>query len=740
MKQKITYLVAMLCLTALVMSAQPLPQPKQPQRACDIVRIKQQKGKTIYTPAKQVNKNASEAQQQANFRYYSSRQSQNAPRLAESELTDTATVTLMYNLQEEEFGTFYVYSIMAYNSEWSEFWQPIMYTPEGSPVKGLIVKIPFGTYDLYTNTYEQSGEHRQFLHIDELITIDKDTTIYLDVINSDNLMGWDIYNSSNELLIPQTVRYIDHDPWIEVIEEGNVINGQGTALLRLDGYGYVNMYSFMYDSKTEDRPYPIFCFINGLSDRYKFCVYETTLDNEGMIYINRLNEVSGTDSFPLMNDAGDYVAYEEQIKRTSMGIEAVENPLMEARVYTYLDNILYDSNSCRTFSDDGVAHVMINAKKNGNEQLEGVNMSVTLGVMDYSNLASAYIDGPEVMVNQDRSFECLVHDIYEVLTPEIGVRKDDYPAHPMFSYTYVQKKGVVANSCPLIAITSNNKWDKWSNGNTIYMSNKYMGRNAESIGSGNYYSTMMAKYNNEVIWNGKYALDSLSYSWRGNPDGEYELEFTNANVAVDGIPGKNVTTVHFDQTTEDQNPPVLKMLQFRDAENNVTDRFEIPDEGKILFAGGDFDPRSIAYMTEYGYESNWDYNECQPMTIEVLYAPYGTDEWQPLEGIEHQEEYDDIPGLGFFYRGSLAGVTTPSENGWFDLKFRLVDDSGNWQEQTLSPAFRIDALVQSAVSEVRDGSAHEVARYSIDGKRVDTSHRGVTIIRMSDGTARKVIL
>ena len=98
------------------------------------------------------------------------------------------------------------------------------------------------------------------------------------------------------------------------------------------------------------------------------------------------------------------------------------------------------------------------------------------------------------------------------------------------------------------------------------------------------------------------------------------------------------------------------------------------------------------------------------------------------------------PGLGFFYRGSLAGVTTPSENGWFDLKFRLVDESGNWQEQTLSPAFRIDALVQSAVSEVRDGSAHEVARYSIDGKRVDTSHRGVTIIRMSDGTARKVIL
>ncbi len=128
------------------------------------------------------------------------------------------------------------------------------------------------------------------------------------------------------------------------------------------------------------------------------------------------------------------------------------------------------------------------------------------------------------------------------------------------------------------------------------------------------------------------------------------------------------------------------------------------------------------------------------MTIEVLYAPYGTDEWQPLESVEHQAEYDDIPGLGFFYAGPLTSVNAPSENGWFDLKFRLEDESGNWQEQTLSPAFRIDALVQSAVTEVRDNDAHEVARYSIDGKRVDASHQGVTIIRMSDGTARKVLV
>ena len=61
-------------------------------------------------------------------------------------------------------------------------------------------------------------------------------------------------------------------------------------------------------------------------------------------------------------------------------------------------------------------------------------------------------------------------------------------------------------------------------------------------------------------------------------------------------------------------------------------------------------------------------------------------------------------------------------------------------DQVVSPAFRIDDLAYSSVATIGSGDAHEVARYSIDGKRVDASHQGVTIIRMSDGTARKVLV
>ena len=701
MKQKFTFLMAMLCITVVAMAAQP--QLKQ-QRACDVVKMEQQNGKMVAVP------NVAETNYQDNFSLYSPTQ---APRRAEGESTDSATVTFIYNLGEEELSTFYVWAVMVYNTEWSEIWHP--YSTDGRPIEGIIVKVPFGTYDIYTNTYEQVGSHRQFLHIDELITIDKDTTIYLDVINSDNVMCWNLYDNNGRLLEPNTVRYLDQEPWVEVVDMGNVNNGQGEALLSLDGYGFVDIYTFVYDSKTDE--YPIFYYINELSDRYKFCIYETTLDNDGMVYVNRLTDV-GTGHFPLKNDAGDYVVYEEQIQRTPQGLELAENASVKLKTYTYINNTLYDLASTNAESEDGVARVFINAVKNGDGQLDGVNMAVSWGVIDYSGRGAAYIEGPEVMVTQNQGFECLVHDIYDAYTSEVGVLKDNYPPHSKFSYTYSQKKGIVGNSCPLNAISSKNQWEKWSNANMIMMSIKHNGRNGESIGSGNNYSRMTAKYNGEEVWNGKYALDSLSYSWMGKPDGAYEFEFTNDNVGVDDIEGKNVTTVYFDQTKEDQNPPALKMLQFRDADNNVTDRFDTPEGGIMMFAGGDFDPRSISYVVEEGYESMWSYIECQPMTVEVSYAPYGTDEWLPLEGVEHQAEYDDIPGLGFFYSAPLTSVTTPSENCWFDLKFRLVDEAGNWQEQTLSPAFRIEDVTQSAVTEVKVDRATDNAIYNLAGQRM----------------------
>lgn len=745
MKRKL-FLAAMFSLmTLLSMTA----QLKQQQRACDMVKIDLPKAKCAKHAMTNVNINERTT---GYFHVYSP---QNNMRKADGESVDTATVTLLYN--PDRLERYFTISVMVYNNEWSALWHPDQRDQNGDIVKGIVVKVPIGTYDVYTNTVDtQDWSSPSLIHVDEQIDINGDTTLNINPIDAPNLVTWEIYNEAGEQLSPNLVRFLDQEPWFEVLEQGNANQFDGVAMLRLAGYGNVRTGDFAYDAVGETQIGQTGSFyINDLSDRYQHCVVVTTSGKNGMFYQNRLF-CDGTGPFPLKNSAADYYAYEERIVNTPMGRANVDQPNAVLSHNVYYDNSkeLFGYSPSNTPASDGIVRAMVNAPKLGCNNLEGVNLSFRLGLVDYKDWRfqvyqwedengniieqidsmpiEAYIFGPEMMVHSDKTVEYIVNsDVAS--TPDISVWKEDYPGHPKFSYTAEQKKGVIGNNCPLVTFDSRNSWNRWQNANMIIMFASHIGRNGELFGSGDNYSTMTAKYNGEEIYHGKQALDSLRLAVCGvNPDGAYELELVNDNVAVDGIPGKNVTTVYFDQRLEDQNPPLVTMLQFRDGENHVTDRFETPVDGVIMFAGGDFDPRSITYMTEYGYEHYWEYKECLPMDVEVSYAPYGTQEWQPLAGVEHQADYDEILGLGFFFTGSLASVDRSSENGWFDLKFRLQDEAGNWQEQMLSPAFRIDALVQSSVSEVKADHVTDRAIYNLAGQRMrgdlNSLPRGIYIV------------
>ena len=302
-----------------------------------------------------------------------------------------------------------------------------------------------------------------------------------------------------------------------------------------------------------------------------------------------------------------------------------------------------------------------------------------------------------------------------------------YPTHPIFTYPVEMKKGEFGKNCPFI-MGQVSIQDMTAYGGPIVFdcAATPTGRFGEVIFKCK--KNMTLKQNDEII----YTSSTQSYAELEEAlHGDIDAELIIDDVYVDDLPATNVCNIHINADATDSSAPSLTNFQLKDEEGYITERFEDSQDGIIEFMAGDFGfantPMGYVYYTRF-----------QPATVEVSYSPYQANEWNELAVEEVPEYY--WPLLGWFYQGSLASVNRESENGWFDLKFRLVDESGNWQEQTLSPAFRIDALVQSAVSEVRDGSAHEVARYSIDGKRVDTSHHGVTIIRMSDGTARKVIL
>ena len=291
-----------------------------------------------------------------------------------------------------------------------------------------------------------------------------------------------------------------------------------------------------------------------------------------------------------------------------------------------------------------------------------------------------------------------------------------YPGHPAFSYPLSQKgPEALANNCP-IARQLNSVYYNPEMGMNMMMHNiNYVGRFGE-------------------VRQSDIELVEQPFWQDGSPaEGTYEFTLNNENVDVDGLPGKNVTQFWVDKSTGDILAPTLTMLHFRNAEEMVTDRFELSGNGIIELSA--IDENGGIYNEEDGH---YHFAVDKNINVEVAYSPYGEDNWSDI-AVEENPSLFYLPDMGNFFRGSLEGVTGQAYEGWFDLKVKVTDAAGNWQEQVISPAFRIDDLAYSSVATVGKDNACEVARYNLAGQRVDASHRGVTIVRMSDGTARKVI-
>ena len=346
------------------------------------------------------------------------------------------------------------------------------------------------------------------------------------------------------------------------------------------------------------------------------------------------------------------------------------------------------------------------------------------------------IIGLPVMINNDGSVEYVNtgHDglgNHTFHIPEGGGDLIEYPGHPQFSYTSQQKVLPYGSNCPITSVMAQNTESTTWAGTMKYSGIQpcFIGRYGEIIDS--YYSIDI-RYNGETICDNCLTIgnDLPNFAYQGNPDGVMTAHFENTNAVVDGLQGKNVTDIYYDQRQEDWTAPTLQMLLFKDTEGNIIDRFETAEEGILEFAGGDFNFHQVSRVYWF---------DCKEQTVEVSYSPYNTDDWTPLEVNEIPEEYY-MPGFGYFYRGSLRDVTGHGEKGWFDLKIKLTDLSGNWQEQVISPAFRIGDGSQTGIEAIKSETATEVARYTIDGRALNAPQTGVNIIKMSDGTVKKVLV
>ncbi len=445
---------------------------------------------------------------------------------------------------------------------------------------------------------------------------------------------------------------------------------------------------------------------NNVSERYIFGFSRVSGTADGLFYVNKY-EVSGVDkSVTLKNNPEDFIVYEETFKPSVKGQESETYGTTGLETYITYNGIDYQGiivtmNS--PASDKEKVTIYMDTPKT--EEFN-VMTAPLYGDMKHMNIyeyegengemirdtaySYSYTQGLPVVIAKDK-IEYVSIKSGDLATTEDGSEPVVYPGHPAFSYTNEEKTGIYGNSTPICVCTSRHFYSGEMATEFFFLYTDYAGRLGEMRGTDPNFLQTTFKYKGE-------AIEELP---RERPqEGVFDLTFVNSNIDVDGIAGKNVTRIISDQAKEDWMAPTLQMLQFKDKNGTVTDRFATADDGVLEFAGGDF---------EYKETERSLYNICQPQTAAVSYAPYSKDTWQTLT-VEEIPDLYHMPGFGYFYRGTLASVTTPSDNGWYDLKISLTDLSGNQQTQIISPAFKIENG-----SGIASATATDISVYAYDG-------------------------
>ena len=659
----------------------------------------------------------------------------------------TVTVTCNIVGDENKFGPYYGESIILLNSDFSEeYW-----TEDWGSHQVICTDVPIGTYDIFTNQFATQGGI--YYIIQEQINIASDTTI---VLNLDEAINWveaDILKPDGTLC---TVPLIDMYTG-ETLEEGNTM---GMA------------FDFVIVSKeANDAVADYFCtrgfdlvgrgtangfYINNVSDRYKiivsFSAFDTTTD---YMIVQTKESIDG--DFVFVNNPADYVLYQEQFQptpaynpeegggTTAFEMDAIWNGVMRGGISGrstrispngltsfYLDVPEREDNSIKMLfypgfgdnrqmsiqewsyqDEEGVVHTQIDTIYNS-LHIYGQAALVSKNGVEYVNSGHDIAGNYSFHMSEDPNADVI-----------------EYPGNPHFAFTDQKKALAYGSSCPINAVMAQNRYQEWLGGKYSTLDFVYLGRYGEVRGSDLSSATLEITYNQDsvICTDLSTMLESMYNFAMEHKEGQLDIDIVNTNVEVDELPGKNLTHVFYDWTQEDWTAPTLQMLWLRDADGNITDRFANGDEGVLEFAGGDFN----------FHQTDRFWFDCLPQTVEVSYSPYDADSWKPF-AVEEIPENFFMPAFGYFYRGVLNQVEGTSEKGWFDLKIKLTDLSGNWQEQIISPAFRIDELAFSGIATPRSSdNAREVARYNLAGQRVDANATGVVIVKMSDGTARKII-
>ena len=606
--------------------------------------------------------------------------------------------------------------------------------------------IPAGVYDIFVEFGTQVEPIVSLLVFRELVRIDHDTTLNISASEAKNHVHFEMLNMDGTPFDTDNYTKDDNGQWI-LTKQGNCdgiiyankifCEDYGSLVITNDFIGNADAEYDVYARNNSDY------YVNDLSSRWALYSYRAAIKGRE-VYTSALETQGVNDDITLTNDPSKYMLFEDPFIAPKYQSEdlfqtfqmyprvdkdwiiysnsySIQNPMPHGETCKYYIGasvedskagyipLLEPQISVKIVDEDGWEEYLPVLKSNP--------LTMTCGQAIFAN--NGIGDGGDyVFTKFGYLFSEELNEIYV---------EPYWPTHPVFSYSVDKKLDRLYNSCPIL-VANLKQYDLSEDSYYMAYENAYVGRYDETKPNDVADAAVNIKLNGEEIiaYQGPFSAEISPL-----PIGEVDATIINDTFQVDDLSGSNKAELHYTIGSEDEAPPTLTMLDFKAENGDVTQNFNTAEEGTLEFSAGDFN-FIISPMGYQGYKT-------KPLeSVEVSYSPYGEDNWNELAVEEVPENY--WPVMGWFYTGSLAGVTGEALNGWFDLKIRLTDAAGNWQEQVLSPAFRIDDLAYSSVANVGKDNAREVARYSIDGQRVDANHRGVAIVKMSDGTARKVIV
>ncbi len=590
-------------------------------------------------------------------------------------------------------------------------------------------QVPAGTYDLYAQCWSDTEGMEglgNIVHENVVVESDTEVEFFTDELTEKTVIK-PLLRDGREAVLPVGI-YLDHEPWFEY----DYSNATATRLNRgflffREGCELLSIGLSAADFTPKEGGEEVF-LSNKLSDKYHYVFQYMIRDNEGDIQFST-TDMSGAESGTVNNYIKDFVKYDiPEFSHTPL-YDEYGDPKYHVSVcgMLWLDDARYVEGVL--YTEKATPEVYWTQ-----QPIEGFDLKTPVRVYNVQTERTVTweeVIGDEVFehsqtqraeivclpaLHTDKGWEYINQNHtpcgnYGYQCPEEGPMVE-YPGVPAYCYFADQMTQPVANSSPILALmTQVNTYDDA----TIFLiyPNAYIGRYGEVRNCDQW------TLHTIVNIDGKKAFDSaddgnlenwcIENSTDSHQKGILEATFTNRNVLVDEtIPGFNITSIKVDERNDDKCTPTPQMLIFKNTAGAITDRFDKAEDGIIEFSAGDFNWVNTGEKFYY---------TCSEAEITVECAPYGTGSFTKLEVEEIPENYY-MPGFGYFYRGSLANVTEPSENGWYDLRFTLTDKAGNEMVQRISPAFRIDANVG-------------VTSPSVDGLRVWTA--GGSIIAAGEG-------